>query len=102
MGVFTEFAAAFDVKGAPFQALSTVLSWTSFAVRLAGGTLSNWVYYKTILKKISDIKDQTPDGADINADDLRRRGGTSALLLAVFILIDFLPFMVLYFGMAAT
>jgi hypothetical protein len=101
MGVFTEFAAAFDVKGAPFQALSTVLSWTSFAIMLAGGTLSNWVYYKTILRRISDIKDQAPDGAADLTDDYRRRGGTSALLLAIFILIDFLPFMVLYFGMAA-
>ena len=96
MGVLTEFAMMFDLRDNSFQALSLLLRFTSYVIMFAGGGLSNWIYYKLSLKKINNIKSRHEENAPDLTETLRRKGGTSALLLSLFIILYFLPFTILY------
>ncbi|MCL2055443.1 MAG: hypothetical protein FWG90_13560 [Oscillospiraceae bacterium] len=99
MGVLSEYAMMFDTKGSSFLALDSLLNFASYIVMFVGGALSNWIYYKHSIKKISEIKSKAKEQMPDVSDYLRKKGGTSALMLGVFILIDILP-VVLLFGIA--
>lgn len=98
IGLLTEFALKFDVKSSAFQMFQTLVFVITYSLMFVGGGFANLIYYKHAVKKISHIKERIAkpkESTDIPSK-LQKKGGTSGLLLSIFICIDALPYILLY------
>ena len=94
-GVISEFASQFNVMGTAFQGGMTISSIVYYVLTFTFGMLGNRFYYNNAIKKIRKIK-TAGDGPALRAA-IFRKGGTSALLLTLFICLMALPYAAVYF-----
>ena len=87
-GIFSDFASRFDIRGTAFQGAALLASAISYALMFTAGLMANRLYYHSALKKIKKIK--SVQGIDLRYT-LCRKGGTSALLMVLFICLMALP-----------
>lgn len=92
-GIFSEFASQFNINGSAFQGAAMLCSAASYALMFTAGIMANRLYYRSALKKIKKIK--SADGIDLRYT-LCRKGGTSALLMVLFICLMALPSIILF------
>lgn len=93
-GYLTEIAEIFNISSPAFQTLKILATIIGYAIMFFSGGFANWIYYKHTLKKVSKLKEKF-SGPDLSAK-LRKKGGTSGGLLALFICIYALPISVFY------
>lgn len=95
-GAVTQLAQMFDIRSSAFSIVSVISSIALYAVMFFFGAFANKIYYKFALKRTAKIKaESTPLTI---RPMLRSKGGTSALLLTLFICIYFIPYAAVYFS----
>lgn len=92
-GALYEFASGFDFTGTAFQGVLMLCSLIIYALMFTAGLLGNKMYYSHTLKKIRKIKEYSDGKSDVQT--LNRKGGTSGLLLALFICLMAVPYIFL-------
>jgi ribosomal protein L40E len=93
-GYLTTLAKIFDINSPSFQILKILAAILGYVIMFFFGGFANWIYYRHTLKKISKLKAKH-DPAKLTAV-LRKKGGTSGLLLALFICLYALPISAFY------
>ncbi len=87
-------ASYFDVRSSAFQLLSLIINIVTYAGMFIIGLNSNYIYYRHSVKKIKKIK----TGYSVSGDEtqlnqvFRKKGGTSAVLMALFVILDIMPY----------
>lgn len=93
-GPLSQIAANFNTKSADFELVNTLSIILNYAMMFLSGGFANYFYYKNTIRKIKKIKAKTPpENLSIT---LRKKGGTSAALLVIFICLMFVPILGLY------
>lgn len=92
-GVLSQLSSRFDVDGSAFQWLIMLCTMLLYTLMFTAGLYGNRLYYVSALRKIKKIKARS-DGDDIRYI-LVKKGGTSALLLVLFICLVMLPPLIL-------
>ena len=93
-GIISEFASRFNVSGSAFQGVLLISTAISYVLMFTFGFYGNKLYYSNSIRKIKKIK-EIRSGAELRAV-LFRKGGTSALLLSLFICLMALPYAAIY------
>lgn len=94
-GAISEIASRFDVKSAAFQGVALIGSAIYYALMFTFGFFGNKLYYNHTLRKIKRVR-SSRSGMDLRYA-LSRKGGTSALLLSLFICLMAVPYAAIYF-----
>ena len=95
-GRLYEFASKFDFTGTAFSGVLMLCSIIVYALMFTSGLMGNKLYYNHTLKKIGKIKSCSDSANDIYI--LNRKGGTSGGLLALFICLMAIPYILLLFA----
>lgn len=97
VGALTEFALQFDMRSSAFQTLQTLFYFLTYGLMFLGGGFANWIYYKLTLKKIKNIKikEDANDNISNLSVVLQKKGGTSALLMVLFICVYAMPYIIM-------
>lgn len=93
-GMLSEFAAQFSVSSAAFQGVLLIGYAIYYVLMFTFGFFGNKLYYDNTIKKIRRLKKYN-EGMELRAV-LSRKGGTSALLLSLFICLMALPYAAIY------
>lgn len=94
-GIISEFASQFNVNGSAFQGVMLIGSAIYYALMFTFGFFGNKLYYNHTIRKIKKVREAN-SGMEIRAA-LSRKGGTSALLLSLFICLMAIPYAAIYF-----
>lgn len=100
LGRLSELAASVDIRSAAFQGFLVLCSVMMYAFMFTAGIFGNKLYYSSAVRKIK----RTKESADprIPRDMLRGsiigKGGTSGLLLTLFICLTALPTLMLFYS----
>ncbi len=94
-GIFSSLASGFDIRSAAFQGLIILSTVIYYAVMLTFGFFGNKLYYDNSIRRIKKIK-ASSEGTALRSE-ITKKGGTSALLLTLFICLAALPYMAMYF-----
>ncbi len=93
-GILSVFASQFDVRSAAFRGVVMLGTAISYAAMFTFGMFGNRLYYDHSLKHIKKLKELF--GGMAPRDVITKKGGTSALLLVLFICIEALPYAAMY------
>lgn len=88
-GRISELAQMFNINSSAFQSVIMICSMASYALMFTAGLYGNKMYYHFARRKISRIKEYSDE--TVLRYLLGRRGGTSALLMVLFICLMALP-----------
>lgn len=92
-GALSALASRFNINSTAFQGAAVLVEAVSYALMFTAGLMANRLYYHSALKKIKKIK--SAEGTDLRYA-LCKKGGTSALLMALFICLTALPAIVIF------
>ncbi len=90
----SELAQNFDLRSTAFQAMNMLSYVLTYALMFFCGSFANRIYYKHSVRKTAKIKAAVPP--QNLRQTLRRKGGTSALWLVLFIILYILPVSAIY------
>ncbi len=93
-GALAAAASEIDVTSSAFQGVVMIGYAIFYSMMLILGFNANKLYFRSALKKIKAVKENS-DGRDVRGE-IVRKGGTSALLMVLFIVLMVLPATVLY------
>ncbi len=93
-GYLTTLAKIFDINSPSFQILKVLAAILGYVIMFFCGGFANWIYYRHTLKKVVKLKSKH-NAANLTSV-LRKKGGTSGLLLALFICLYALPISAFY------
>ena len=93
-GRITELAKMFDLNSSAFRSVIMICSLASYALMFTAGLYGNNLYYNFVRRRIFRIKEYSDE--TVLRYLLGRKGGTSALLMVLFICLMFLPVTVLW------
>ncbi len=94
-GLLSSLASGFDIRGSAFRGLMLLSMLMYYALMFVFGFFGNKLYYENSIRRIKKIKSSS-DGANIRYE-IMKKGGTSALLLTLFICLAALPYLAIYF-----
>lgn len=89
-GPLAQLAASFDIRSGAFQALEIMSYILLYGMMFFCGSFANWIYYRKSVKKTAKIKESVPPQEW--RQTLRRKGGTSAAWLTLFIVLCLVPY----------
>ncbi|MBQ5319026.1 MAG: hypothetical protein J6K17_08025 [Oscillospiraceae bacterium] len=95
MGALSEMAASIDVTSNAFRGVIMIGYAIFYSLMFILGFNANRFYFRSAVKKIKKVK-AVSDGRDTRGE-IVRKGGTSALLLVLFILLMVMPYGIFYF-----
>ena len=95
-GLISEIASRFDVKSPAFQGVSLIGTAIYYVLMFTFGFLGNRLYYNHTIRKIKSVRGSR-SGMELRAA-LSKKGGTSALLLSLFICLMAIPYAAIYFA----
>lgn len=95
LGALSEAVASIDVTSSSFSGVMMIGYAIFYSLMFLMGFNANKFYYRNAIKKIKAVKAKS-NGYDIRGE-IVRKGGTSALLLVLFIVLMALPTVALYF-----
>ncbi len=96
-GILSRLASGFDVRSSAFQMLLLLGTVIYYAVTLTFGLFGNKLYYDNSIRRIRKIKD-IADGVELRPL-IAKKGGTSAVLLTLFICLASLPYIAVFMMM---
>lgn len=94
IGVLSEIAKGFDIRSTAFQILNILSYVLTYGIMFFCGGFANWIYYKHAVKQTAKIK--AASAPQNLRNNLRRKGGTSAVWLVIAILVFILPYTIVY------
>lgn len=95
LGALSEAVSSIDITSSAFSGVIMIGYIIFYSLMFLLGFNANKFYFRSALKKIKRVKEKS-DGRDTRGE-IVRKGGTSALLLVLFILLMALPTVILYF-----
>ncbi len=96
-GIVGELLSHFDIPGGAFQTLVVFTYIINMAFVIGMAFYANSIYYRHCLNNIPRIKASAQPNATLA--ELHKKGGTSGLWLALFILIEVAVYMVYYISL---
>lgn len=94
LGRISEIAMMFNINSSAFRNVIMICSLVSYAVMFTAGIYGNKLYYNFARKKIMRIKEYEDESA--LRYSLTQKGGTSALLMVLFICLMAMPLTVIW------
>lgn len=94
LGAISEAVASIDVTSSSFSGVMMIGYAIFYSLMFLMGFNANKFYFRSAIKKIKAVKAKSDD-RDVRGE-IVRKGGTSALLLVLFIVLMALPTLILY------
>ncbi|MBP1561224.1 MAG: DUF2628 domain-containing protein [Oscillospiraceae bacterium] len=92
-GALSAMASSVDTRGTAFQGFMMICNAILYSLMFLSGLFGNRLYYNSALRKIKKVK-ETESGM-ILRQTLVKKGGTSALLMVLFICLTAVPYIAL-------